>query len=532
MIGKTDSIDYFSKNLLIISIIKKIIMTKRHIFILLYIIAASLCLSYSTDAQSISSQDIVQTIRKEAEILAADPAFSQASVGICVRNADGSDIASVNAGKMLIPASNMKLITTGAALEHFGPQRKFKTTIAYDGTISDGILKGNLYIIGGGDPTLGSKDSIASPLERTFSQWYKALTNTGIKEIEGRIIGDGRWFDGPAEEQSWLWEDLGTYYGTGTCGLMFYENMMSFTVSARQFVGEPVIIRPYYPQTQWMDIRYKCSTGEKGTGDKLYMFTSDIAPVAEIRGTFGIDKGKKRVDCSNKFPEYTCAKYFADFLAQRGIDCYGGAADFKLKNDWLESHTSSPLTVIAETFSPELSRIIFETNHISNNVFAETLLRQLGKDINASADYPQSIDALEDVLGKELGLDLSRGIYIKDGSGLSRGNLVSPDFLCRFLQAMMHTEDFEEFLHGLPKPGGHGSLYFNMRKYADSVKDRIRLKSGSMNGVRCYSGYIIPASGCIEDSIIISVMVNNCTTPNWKILPLIDSFLAKVAASH
>ena len=161
----------------------------------------------------------------------------------------------INADKMLVPASNMKLISTGAAIHKLGPDYRFETAIGHDGTIEDGVLNGNLYIIGGGDPTLGSKDSIAVKLEEVFEQWEKLVREAGIKKINGRIIGDGRAFEGMMEEPTWLWNDIGTYYGAGTTGLMFYENMQSFSVAAGDRVGAPVKISPSYPLTPWMEFR-------------------------------------------------------------------------------------------------------------------------------------------------------------------------------------------------------------------------------------------------------------------------------------
>ena len=494
------------------------------------------------------------SVQTSVQAMADDPALIQGLVGICARTVGGKEIVSVNAGKMLIPASNMKLITTGAAMHGLGTDYRFTTSVAYDGTITDGTLHGNLWIVGGGDPTLGSKDSIASPLNNVFRQWGKMVREAGIKRIDGYIIGDGRYFEGAMEEATWLLEDIGTYYGAGTCGLSFYENMMSFSAAPGQNEGDMVDMKPYYPDTPWMDFRYSCTTGAAGTGDQLYMFTSEFAPVAEIRGTLASDKGRKQVDCSNKFPEYTCATYFMKYLESIGISCSKGAGDFKLQTGWMDECEcgesqygecgSHGLVTLGKTQSPELERISFETNHQSNNVYAETLLRTIGAELGGSSLYPQSISTMEDILGKGLGIDISKGIFIKDGSGLSRGNLVSPDYFCRFLAAMTHSPSFDKWLGGLPSPGGNGTLSYNMKSCPESVRRRIRMKSGSMNGVRCYSGYILPegygigqgrtSDSCAqesgtEDIIVFSVMVNNCTSPNWKVRPLLDKIITTIA---
>ena len=476
----------------------------------------------------IHAQQTEGSIQTQIEAITDDPAFSQAVIGVCARTIDGRELADINAEMMMLPASNMKLISTGAALHTLGPDWKFETNIGYEGTIEDGTLHGDIYIVGGGDPTLGSKDSIAVSLERTFAQWEAFIRAEGITKIEGHIIGDGRWFEGMAEEPTWLMNDAGTYYGTGTTGLMFYENMMSFSVSAGSEVGAPVNIKPYYPETPWMEYRYNCSTGAEGTGDLLYMFGSDLAPVAEIRGTFAVDRASKRLDCSNKYPEYTCAYYFQKYLKKKGIECAEGIGDFRLETQW---EAKGEINILGKTSSPALSRIVFETNHASNNLYAETLIRNLGREITGSACYDSSYVAINNVV-TGLGVDTSRGARIKDGSGLSRQNYVSSDFLCRFLLGMMDSPHFEDFVESLPSPGGDGTLKYNMKKYPEGMKVRIKAKSGSMNGVRCYSGYIIPTDGSREDVIIFSLMINNCTASSTQMRNILDSMMAELAAEN
>ena len=492
---------------------------KRYVTLIIFMLTAVCAMAQQTSG----------SIQAQVDAITDDPAFSQAVIGICARTLDGKEIAGINKDMMMLPASNMKLISTGAALHTLGPDWRFETNIGYDGTIEDGVLHGNLYIIGGGDPTLGSKDSIAVAIDRTFAQWEALIRAEGIRRIEGHIVGDGRWFEGMAEEPTWLMNDAGTYYGTGTTGLMFYENMMSFSVSAGPKIGDSVNIKPYYPETPWMEFRYNCTTGAEGTGDLLYMYGSDLAPVAEIRGTFGVDRAAKRLDCSNKFPELTCAYYFYSYLKKKGIMCLEGPADMKAE-PVADPAALEDINIIGTTYSPTLDRVVFETNHASNNVYAETLLRTLGKELLDNASYESSYVALADVL-KNLGVDPSAGAQIQDGSGLSRQNYVSADFFCRFLTAMADSPAYETYLRSLPSPGSNGTLQNNMQGQSTSLKNRIKVKSGSMNGVRCYSGYILPSTA-EGQTIVFSIMTNNCTSPTWKVRPLLDKIMAAIAAAN
>lgn len=492
----------------------------KRLIICLYLTLAYLVLS----AQP--AQDI-EKAQQEIEAIAKNATFRNALIGVYAITGDGTVLVDVNAEKMLAPASNMKLISTGAALQTLGGDYRFRTDIAYDGYIEDGILNGNLYIIGGGDPTLGSKNPIANPLESVFSQWTAFLKDAGIKYINGYVVGDGRFFEGMAEEATWMLSDAGTYYGTGTSGLMFYENMLSFSASAGPAVGEPVNIKPSYPETPWMTYRYVCTTGEKETGDQLYMYTNSLSPIAEICGTFGVDRAAKRVDFSNKFPEYTCAYYFCKYLQENGVTCMYGPADYKLFTEWSENGEQN---IIGSTFSPELRKIIHETNRESNNLYAETLIRILGKEKSGRTDYDSSRKAIETVIkGMDINMDCAN---IQDGSGLSRQNYVSPEFICDFLVAMMDSPDFEYYAESLPSPGGKGTLYYNMSKYPAAMKERIKAKSGSMNGVRCYSGYIIPTEGSRAETIIFSIMTNNCTAPTWDVRPLLDKIMGTLGGMN
>lgn len=499
-------------------------MTVRYNKVSIILATLGLWLTAQTPAQA-----QVPSLQQSIETIISDPALSEATVGICVRTGDGRTLADIESDNMIMPASNMKLISTGAAIHLLGPNYQYITRIGYDGVVEKGILKGNLYIIGGGDPTTGSKDSIATPMTELFDIWEKTVRDAGIRRIDGYIIGDGRYFDGMPEHPSWQWSDIGTYYGSGPTGLMFYENTQSFRASAGKKVGDPVNIVPSYPEAPWMEFRYNCTTGKAGTGDQLYMYASDLSPVAEIRGTFGVDRAAKRVDCTNKFPEYTLASYFADRLRSKGIP-NEGPADFRLCTD-IDASSADNLEIIGSTLSPALKRIIFETNHESNNLYAETLSKTLGKKLTGSACYDSTYVAMETVL-KELGMDTSYGIKMADGSGLSRKNYVSPDFFCRFLIAMMSSPHFEDYIYSLPSPGSNGTLSSNMAKSPVEMKARIKVKSGSMDGVRCYSGYVIPKEGCKDETIVFSIMVNNCTAPVWKVRQLLDKIMAAIAAAN
>ena len=483
-------------------------------------ILLSMCM-YTAEGQT---RDNVTEAMKN--VLGSDD-FKGASVSMLAVTGDGDTLLCHDSGRLLIPASNMKLVSTALAMHSLGPDYRYGTGIGYSGTIEDGTLRGDLYIIGGGDPTIGSANPIATPLDTLFGEWMEMISDTGISHIEGNIVGDGRFFSGMDGHPTWEVCDAGTYYGTGTSGLSFYENVQDFNVSAGEKPGDPVNIEPGYPETPWMEFIYSCTTGKPGTGNSLYFYPDSFYPCGEMRGTFAVDRQPRTEHAANRFPEYTLAWYFWRFLADNGIESEEGPADTGPVFGICVMPQDS-LKIIGRTFSAPLSDIIAETNRKSNNLYAETLMKTLGKEYCGSGCYDSSYVAVRGLL-EETGVTGHKTI-IRDGSGLSRENLLSADFLCDLLMKMTLSPSFEDFFNSLPRPGGIGTLEYEMQSVPFSIKDRIRMKSGSMGGVRCLSGYIIPETGAREDMIIFSLLVNGYTVPLYRIQRALDSIILSLAA--
>jgi D-alanyl-D-alanine carboxypeptidase/D-alanyl-D-alanine-endopeptidase (penicillin-binding protein 4) len=411
----------------------------------------------------------------------------------------------------MVPASNMKLITTGTALHALGPDFRFSTGIGYTGTVEDGTLHGDVYVIGGGDPTIGVTDTVAVKPDALFWRWKSMLKDAGISRIDGRIIGDGRAYEGHLENTTWGYDDTGTYYGAGCNALSYYENAVDYLVSAGT-EGEPVKVTQRFPDTPWMHFANQTSTGPKGTGNSLYLYTTDLAPYAEMRGTYAVDRKPKLEHFANKYGALTCAYYFWQNLRDTGWDITGGYADIDRGGyvrgaDFVPAYKAGSPQVLGQSSSPVLSRIVRQTNVLSDNFYAEAIFRQLGERASGIAVYDSCRVAVQDVLEGLVGNDLS-GLRLEDGSGLSRLNTVSPAFLASFLRAMTRSKGFDAFLASLPQPG-EGTLSTLLPKLPADQKARIRVKSGSMDGVLCFSGYILDEEG--KPSRIFSLMVNGAT---------------------
>ena len=442
--------------------------------------------------------------------------------GVLAVDRNGQILAAHNQQQRMVPASNLKLVTTGTALHAFGPDFRFTTEVGYTGTVRDGVLEGDVYLIGHGDPTLGAKDSIATENRRLFWQWKSLLREAGIQRIQGRIVGDGTVYEGNLEHSSWEYNDIGTYYGTGMSALCFYQNCIDLEVQA-DVVGQPVRMRQSYPETPWMHLSNQSITGPDGTGNSLYLYTTDLAPYAELRGSFATDRRPKTEHFANKFGALTCAYYFWKNLCETGWTVDGGYADVDRNGyvrgpDFVPAGKAATPTVLGRTLSAPLRDIARITNVRSDNFYAESLLRAMGEQASESALYDSCLVARRQVL-EELVPDPD-GLRQADGCGLSRMNYVSPEWMVRFLQGMQQSPAFEAFLASIPHPG-EGTLT-TLLPQAEG-RERIRVKSGSMDGVLCYSGYILGPDG--QPAVTLSILTNNTTAPVSEVRAALARFL-------
>jgi len=447
----------------------------------------------------------VTAVKQYLEQQIARGSLKGAQTGVSVRTMDGSEVLNFQADTRLTPASNLKLITTGTALHAFGPDHRFRTELGYSGRIGpDGTLQGDLYILGGGDPTLGAKDSISFKADALFWKWKTLLTQAGIRRIDGRIVGDGQAWEGMLENDSWSYNDTGTYYGAGSDALCFYQNAVDLEV-APSAPDTPVKAVQSYPETPWMHFENASRTAAAGTGNSLYLYTTDLAPYAQLRGTYAQDRKPKTEHFANKYGALTCAYYFWRNLTATGWEVTGGYA-FVDRQGGIVGPDFAPgekaaanVEKIGGSDSPALARIARETNLRSDNFYAEALFRNMGEAATGMAVYDSCRVAVKDVL-EDLGLD-PEALRMEDGCGLSRMNLVSPAFLTDFLVRMGGSPAFPAFLGSLPHPGEGTLAPIRLQEGA-----RIAVKSGSMTGVLCYSGYLLDGSG--KPRLAVSLMVN------------------------
>ncbi len=441
--------------------------------------------------------------------LAQSNALTNAGFGFCLIDIDSSKIIlEYNSVQSLVPASVLKVVTTGAALKILGPGYRFPTRVLYDGTIEKGNkkLNGNIYISGTGDPTLGSDVFGSTRPDSIFKIWFREIKKLGIDTISGAVIGDAGVFEDELVPAGWAWEDMQADYCAGACGLSFCENMYDISVVKRNnaFSVSPVQKIP--------NLKLYSRVAGDNTASKSYLFVSGSPYVGEryLTGLIGPENefiGKSVVPD----PPLYCAFSFYNYLRSHGIvvkDSVTTVRQQKLNGIYEKKERKS----ICTTVSPSLLQIAFHTNHVSQNFYAETLLKTISLKENGYGSTSGGVNRVMQYW-KENNVDLA-GLCMVDGSGVSRFNTITARQLAQVMA--MYANDsllFDSFYSTLAIAGESGTL----RSVADGTiaEGNIRAKSGYMSRVRSYTGYVKNLNGKM---LAFSMIANNhdCTSVEIK----------------
>ena len=386
-------------------------------------------------------------------------------------------------------------------------------SIGYSGKIENGILKGDLIIIGGGDPALGSEyfpNHYFSP--HFLEVWAKSVKAAGIRRVEGRLVTDNSFFGSERIPPTWIWEDMGNYYGAASSALSVYDNLFRITFQSPTAAGMPAQILTVSPRINGLSWHNEVLSSDMNR-DLAYVFGSPIDTHRVIRGT--IPKNRKRftIKASNPFPEKLLAEDFLAYLASSGIFVTGSMAVDKINPDDFQQ------LVLFE--SPPLSEIIKILNRESINLFAEQLVKQVAADATGKGNRESGLKIISE-FWKSKGLNTDQ-LFMEDGSGLSHFNAVSPQFVSSVLRYMKNfSPNFSFFYESLPAIG-MGTLYgFSPELFPENT---LRLKSGSMKRIRCYAGYIKTDSG--RDYTII-FFVNHFSGSPGKLIAELEKYFFKI----
>jgi D-alanyl-D-alanine carboxypeptidase/D-alanyl-D-alanine-endopeptidase (penicillin-binding protein 4) len=450
----------------------------------------------------------------------ADSVMKNAAVSFCIIDSDsGKTVFEYNPGKSLIPASVMKLVTSSAALELLGPDYTFKTSIGYTGKISRFFkyLDGNVIITGGGDPSLGSKNFEDHYVDFA-DMWVNEFKKLKIREVTGGVITDDSYYDYLPVPAKWLWEDAGNYYGAGAYGLSVFDNSYEIHLSI-----SPDSSQLYITGITPAECRFEFSNWlvAAGTADKGYVFAAPYSTNGWLAGTMPSNLRDFVLKASIADPPFIMAKMIDQKLRDAGISLKNSPTTTRL----MQSHIKEDVITIADISSPALGKIIEVLNHESVNLYAEHLLKELGRVYQKSGSTEKGIKNIYEFLNSS-GITTD-GLYIEDGSGLSPLNALNAEGVVSLLYYMKTRGKYSvEFYSSLPDAGKEGTL---KNYFRDPVfESRLKAKSGSMTRVRSYAGYITTQSG---KELIFCIIVNNFSGTHQKIISHIEEILKETILS-
>lgn len=463
-----------------------------------------------------------------------------------------------NSRKMLVPASNMKIYTAAAVLDRLTPEYRFTTSIyAVSRPDDSGVVPGDLIIYGRGDPTFAPR-FYDGDYDKGIDALADRIIVAGIKRIEGDLIGDETYFNGPSIGRGWEWDDLQWYYSAEISALTVSDNSVDLFVKPSPSLGQPALI-DFKPNTSFVKIINHTVTTAQGTRRELMVNRPLGLNEIEISGGVPIDD--PGLTTGNGFigavavlkPALMFTTMLREALERRGVTIKGRTRTLAaLTQQVPPSPTMRGLIEITNIQSPPLSEIVIEMLKVSQNLYAELLLRTVGKltpqtQLSSSGPHtatrtspPQTVQASTTDLSKittaeagvraikaflaEIGIQDDE-ISIVDGSGLARTNLVSADDTIKLLTFMNRHPKAVIFRDALPSGGVDGTL--KNRFKTGPATGNVHAKTGSLLNVSALSGYLTTAAG---ERLVFSLMINHSTEGSAGERSHLDSIVELLAA--
>lgn len=454
-----------------------------------------------------------QSVDAILEAYKKDKDLAHASYGFCVLDAStGKVVKEYNSELGLVPASTLKIVTTSAALGVLGKDYTYKTNFYYY-TVNDSVsgkTTSNLYIKGSGDPSFNSSyfyDNDSLFLTGIVSK----LESKALKKIDKNIIVDVSAFDNRIPD-TWIWGDIGNYFGAGANGFSYKDNKFSIFFNSGAVGTESSIhkIRPDYFEQK--NIIKLSKVVAEGTGDNAIVYGDPDSYDRKVRGTIPPNKKNYEVEAqmpnpalyfADELSRFLKSKKLADTAVRANVSETGLLANPKAKSELLYSHSS-----------PKLEKIVYYTNVKSDNHYAESLLNTLGA--IKSGKQGTTENGIEAVIKfwKDRGVDVG-GLHMVDGSGLSRGNTITPKVQATILSKIYRDSlMYASFNASLPVAGKNGSM-INIGK-GTYIENNMRAKTGYINRARGYCGYVKTKTG---KELAFSILFNNydCSAKEMKL---------------
>jgi serine-type D-Ala-D-Ala carboxypeptidase/endopeptidase (penicillin-binding protein 4) len=460
--------------------------------------------------------DPVVALRTELDRLFSDPRLAQAQINAEVFSLDRSEILyEKNPQQLFIPASTNKIITAAVALMRLGSEYRFETRVFAEGPIENGTLKGNLVVVGSGDPSQSAKFNTGDPFA-VFRSWAGKLKEKGVQTISGAIIGNDGSFGMSGLGLGWEWNDLAYAYAAPAGALQFNDNTVELQIFPGKAQGNPAEIRAS-PLENYLKISNQVATVPGGGPAKIQIDNGDTDETITISGTVPAKGPAVLQTVAVRRPTHFYIAALQSTLSVEGIRVNKAST---AKGAVYDTQSLSLLWIHT---SPPLSEIVKYLLKNSQNLYAETLVRALGMSLRGEGSIAKGKEIIEETLGQ---IGITAGSYFfADGSGLSRLNLESADSFVRLLRFLKQDRIFQIFYDSLPIAGIDGTLAARMKK--TKAEDKVRAKTGTMSNVSSIAGYVKTADG---EMLAFSIAVNNALSAREVAESIQDRVLENLAS--
>ncbi len=443
---------------------------------------------------------------------------------------NGRTLYGRNQGRLFTPASNTKLVVAAVAAAMLPADFRVRTSAYASAPVVNGVLEGDLVLYGRGDPTLGRRcyatDTLAEgacdpdPFAR-----LRALADTlrrrGLRQVRGDLVGDGSWFEPAMLHPDWEVFDLNWWYAAPVSGLGFNDNSVDFTWQPGAAVGAParVTLWPEIGEVLFENRTVTVPPGyQSDVSDRFFRVPGTARVWAE--GSVALDHPPRTESFAVSDPNLYAARALRAALLEAGIAIAGSTRSTTDSMLYRHARATPPL---AEVTSRPLRDWIFPILNTSQNLFAETLLKQLGRQFGRAGSWEEGIAVERRFLIDSVKID-STEFSLQDGSGLSSANLMTPNGFTRLLRFIRAHPGWATFGAGLPQAGAAGSL--RTRFVATPLAGRVRAKTGSITGVNTLSGYLERRDGKV---LTFSVQANHHALPSRQIEAAIDGLVIEMA---
>jgi D-alanyl-D-alanine carboxypeptidase/D-alanyl-D-alanine-endopeptidase (penicillin-binding protein 4) len=463
----------------------------------------------------------VRHLAAELDSAFSGPEFSRAMWGVVVQSLDnGEVIYRRNAERLVMPASNMKLVTSSAALVQLGADFRYRTVVAARGTRHGDTLAGDLVVIGRGDPTFSQHVTGGADVLASLRPWADSLRARGIGTVTGRVVGDGSWFPDPPLGQGWAWDYLGDAYAAPVGALQFNEGFAVLEVTPGAVAGAPAPAA-LLPSGAPLRIFGSVTTAPPDSNVNTVDFSrSPFTDSVTVSGRLSAGRRPVQLEVAVLDPVRYFETALTQVLREAGIAVLGQATPTD------SAVPTRPAAPAADTVfvwqSAALRDILPALLKPSQNQIAETLLRTIGGQTRNVASVDSGRVAAREALR---GFGIADDAYvIADGSGLSRYDYVAPETLARILLGMARRPDFDLFYQALPIAGVDGTIATRMRGTA--AENNVHAKTGSIANVRSLSGYVTTADG---ERLVFVMIANHFTVPRRVVEVVQDHVLERLA---